>query len=197
MRLVHRSSSEDRIAIHVYMHWPFQHSMVEHAKYDVVRRLDKAEIRQYPRLVIAKVEGLGDGGFDILYRFITGQNRQKSKVQMTAPVISEKIKMTAPVLSDASSLAFVMPESYTLETTPDPVDGRVKVLQLPERFVAALRFSGRWSEKAFEARSRQLLEELARNGVRTKGAVFTMLYNPPFTPWFMRRNEVAVEIEPS
>lgn len=171
--------------------------MVENAKYDVVRKLGRVEIRRYPQLVIARVEGLGEGGFDILYRFITGQNRQRSKVQMTAPVISEKIKMTAPVMSDAGSMAFVMPQGYTPETTPDPVDGRVKVLQVPERLVAALRFSGAWSESAFDARSKQLLEELARNGVKTRGGIFTMLYNPPFTPWFMRRNEVAVEIEPS
>ena len=58
----------------------------------------------------------------LLFSFITGNNRQKSKVAMTAPVVSEQIAMTAPVLSESGSIAFVMPEGFTLETTPIPVD---------------------------------------------------------------------------
>jgi hypothetical protein len=74
--------------------------MVEQAKYEVLKKIGKTEIRRYPRLVIARVDGYGDGGFNLLFRFITGNNRQKSDIAMTAPVVSEEIAMTAPVLSE-------------------------------------------------------------------------------------------------
>ena len=62
--------------------------MVDQAKYDALKEIGKVEIRRYPRLVIAKVDGYGDGGFNLLFSFITGNNRQKSNVAMTAPVVS-------------------------------------------------------------------------------------------------------------
>ncbi len=169
--------------------------MVEQAKYEVLREINKVEIRRYPRLVIARVDGYGDGGFNILFGFITGNNRQKSKIAMTVPFVSEQIAMTAPVLSEPGSLAFVMPEGFTLETTPEPIDDRVKIVEIPERVVAALRFSGRWSNSIFKKKSKEMLEELAKAGMKTAGQVFSMRYNGPFTPWFLRRNKVAVAVE--
>jgi effector-binding domain-containing protein len=169
--------------------------MVEQAKYEVLREINKVEIRRYPSLVIAKVDGYGDGGFNLLFNFITGNNRQKSKIAMTAPVVSEQIAMTAPVLSESDSIAFVMPEGLTLETTPEPLDERVKIVEIPKRDVAALKFSGFWSNSVFKKKSKEMLEELTKAGIVTIGQVFTMRYNGPFTPWFMRRNEVAIEVE--
>ena len=67
---------------------------------------------------------------------------------------------------------------------------------VPERLVAALRFSGRWTQSSFNSRTRELLDELEREGIRIKGEVFSMRYDGPFKLWFMRRNEVAVEVEP-
>ena len=143
--------------------------MVEQAKYDVLKKIGKIEIRRYPSLVIARVDGYGDSGFNLLFRFISGNNRQAS-----------------------NSIAFIMPEGYTLETTPVPIDDRVKILEIPERVVAALRFSGRWSPSLFENKSEELLDELKNAGLKPDGQVFSMRYNGPFTPWFLRRNEVAV-----
>jgi hypothetical protein len=169
--------------------------MVEQAKYEVLRDVNKVEIRRYPSLVIARVDGYGDGGFNLLFSFITGNNRQKSKIAMTAPVVSEQIAMTAPVLSESDSIGFVMPERLTLETTPEPLDERVKIVEIPKRVVAALKFSGRWSNSIFKKKSKEMLEELKKAEIETVGQVFTMRYNGPFTPWFMRRNEVAIEVE--
>ena len=169
--------------------------MVERIHYRVVKELNGVEIRLYPQIVIARVDGYGDGGFNLLFRFITGENKQNAKVTMTAPVISGKIPMTAPVISTEGSLAFVMPESYTMGTTPEPTDNRVKIAETPARAVAALRFSGRWNREVFAARSRELLAELQKAGVKSRGEVFSMRYNSPFSLWFMRRNEVAVEVE--
>ena len=169
--------------------------MVEQAKYEVLKKIGKIEIRRYPRLVIARVDGYGDGGFNLLFRFITGNNRQKSDIAMTAPVVSEEIAMTAPVLSEKGSIAFIMPEGFTLETTPEPLDDRVKIVEVPERTVAALRFSGRWSNSIFKKKSEELLAEIENAGLKVAGQVFSMRYNGPFTPWFLRRNEVAVAVE--
>jgi effector-binding domain-containing protein len=146
-------------------------------------------------LIIAEVAGYGDGGFNILFNYISGNNRAKTNVEMTAPVISKSIEMTAPVLSENESIAFVIPEGYTLENTPKPNDERIKIKQIPERYVAALKFSGRWTDSNFADKSNQLLKELQKSNIKTKGNVFSMRYSGPFTPWFLRRNEVAIEIE--
>jgi hypothetical protein len=169
--------------------------MVEQAKYEVLRKIGNVEVRRYPSLVVARVDGYGDGGFNILFQFITGNNRRKSNVAMTAPVVSEQIAMTAPVLSETGSLAFIMPEGFSLETTPKPLDDRVKIVEVPERVVAALRFSGRWSNSIFKKKSEELLTEIEKAGLKVAGKVFSMRYNGPLTPWFLRRNEVAAEVE--
>jgi hypothetical protein len=168
--------------------------MVETIKYEIIREIGKAEIRRYPKIVVAKVED-SENGFNLLYRFITGENRQKTKVKMTTPVVSQQIQMTSPVFSETGTMAFVMPAEYTLETAPEPLDSRVKIAEIPERIVAALCFSGGWSESHFEKETKELLNALSEEKIKTKGAVFTMLYNPPFMPGFLRRNEVAIELE--
>jgi hypothetical protein len=170
--------------------------MVETIKYEIIREIGNVEIRKYPKIVIAKVEDPANG-FNLLYRFITGENRQKSKVKMTTPVVSQEIQMTSPVLSETGAMAFVMPAEYTLETTPEPLDERVKIAEIPARLVASLCFSGGWSEAHFKKETQELLKTLSESRTKTKGNVFTMLYNPPFIPGFLRRNEVGVELEQS
>lgn len=169
-------------------------SSVETLGYEVVRKLGEVEIRKYPGFVAARVNGYGDGGFNLLFRFISGKNNRSSKVAMTAPVVSEKVSMTAPVLSDEGSIASVMPRGHTMENTPQPTDNRVKLVEFAPRRLAVLRFSGKWGGKAFETKSRKMLEQLRDAGIATIREAFSMRYNAPFTPWFMRRNEVAIEV---
>lgn len=171
--------------------------MVPTVKYEVIKKLGKVEIRRYPKIVIAKVSNLGLDNFGLLFRFISGDNKQNEKVKMTTPVVSQEIKMTSPVLSDFSNkgyMAFVMPSEFSMETTPLPLDNRIRIEEVPSRLVAVLRFSGSWSEAHFEDKTKELLQELADAKIATIGSVFAMLYNPPFTPSFLRRNEVAIEV---
>ena len=168
--------------------------MVETIKYEIIHEIGKVEIRSSPKIIVAKVED-PSAGFNLLYRFITGENKQKAKVKMTSPVVSQEIQMTSPVLSETGTMAFVMPKEFTLETTPEPMDERVKIVEIPARLIAALCFSGDWSEAHFEKETQELLDALSEAKIKTKGNVFTMLYNPPFIPGFLRRNEVAIEIE--
>jgi hypothetical protein len=171
--------------------------LVETIKYEVIREISKAEIRRYPKIVVAKVTDPEADGFSLLYKFITGHNVRNEKVPMTSPVVSEKIAMTSPVLSDNAFMAFVMPKDLTMDKVPKPLDNRVQIEEIPARIVGALCFSGGWSEKHFEKETEELLNELANAGIKTKGSVFTMLYNPPYMPGFLRRNEVAIEVEDS
>jgi hypothetical protein len=171
--------------------------MVQSVKYEVVKKLGNVEIRLYPKIVIAKTPNYEPDNFGLLFRFISGDNLQKEKVKMTTPVVSQQIKMTSPVLSDLSDqgyMAFVMPSEFSTEKTPLPIDSRVKIEEVPSRLVAVLRFSGSWSEVHFEEKTKELMQVLAKANVKTVGSIFTMLYNPPFTPSFLRRNEVAIEI---
>jgi len=169
--------------------------MVKQAKYSVIKKLNNIEIRLYNPLILAKVDGFGDSGFNFLFNYISGNNIGQTDLEMTSPVISQSIKMTAPVLSEQDSIAFVIPEKFTINEVPKPRDARIKIQQIPQRYVAVLKFSGRWVSENFNKKSKQLLEELDRLDIKTKGKLFSMRYNGPLTPWFLRRNEVAIEVE--
>jgi hypothetical protein len=154
------------------------------------------EFRHYPELVLATVDTAGDdAGFNLLFAYISGSNKPREKIPMTAPVItSQKIPMTAPVVSDATSMSFVMPAGKTREETPDPLDSRVRITTLPAREVAVIRFSGYASPQEVDAATSRLQVALKNEGILTVGEPFLMRYDSPWTPGFLRRNEVAIEI---
>jgi hypothetical protein len=121
---------------------------------------------------------------------------------MTAPVgleASTKIEMTAPVQQQQEAgrwrVSFVMPSVYTLDTIPQPLDERISIREAPGGLVAAIRYSGTWSRKRYEEK-RALLEEFIRKqGLEKVGEPVFARYNPPFTPWFLRRNEILAPVK--
>jgi len=174
--------------------------MVDEPEYRSIRNVGEVEIRRYPPIILATVKGMTSSeGFGILFRYISGNNLARSKIPMTAPVINadqyfEKIPMTAPVISDVNAMSFVMPANYTMMTIPRPRDQRVEMEEWPERIMAVLRFRGRVDRKMVDERIEELYDILGKEGISTRGHPVLMQYNPPYTPGFMRRNEVAVEI---
>lgn len=177
--------------------------MVESLAYEVVSSSDKLEVRRYPPAALATVHGLpDDDAFGLLFSYISGHNSRKQKVPMTAPVLSSDehsvhIPMTAPVISNSRSFSFVLPSSYLRGEVPEPLDKRVELESVPERHLAVLRFRGRARAHEVEARTRELLSEVRSRGLVPSGDSFLMRYNSPFTPGFIRRNEVAVEVRRS
>ena len=182
---------------------------IEKAKYTVVEKEDDFEIRQYDPQIVAEtfVEGdleeVGNEGFRRLYAYISGENTRKQSISMTAPVSQEsgsvKIAMTAPVKQEKKDnqwrITFLMPSEYTLETLPEPNDARVILTQEPGRLMAAVKYSGTWSEEGYEE-NRALLEEyIQKRGLTAAGEPVWARYDPPFMPWFLRRNEVLIPIE--
>jgi hypothetical protein len=170
--------------------------MTETVPYKITGNAGAIEFRQYPALVLATVRGDGDdSGFSLLFAYITGSNHLQGKLSMTSPVItSRQIAMTAPVVSDKMTMSFVMPPGKSRDDIPVPLDSRVQILMLPEREVAVIRFRGYAGPDEVAATTIQLLDGLKKAGIEPVGAPFLMRYNPPWTPGFLRRNEVAVEI---
>jgi hypothetical protein len=182
---------------------------IEKAKYTVLEKKDGFEIRKYDPQIVAEtfVEGdlekAGNEGFRRLYAYISGENTTKQSISMTAPVSQEtgskKIAMTAPVNQEKKDnrwrITFLMPAEYTLETLPEPNDTRVRLAEESGRMMVAVKYSGTWSEEGYEE-NRALLEEyIQKRGLTKTGEPVWARYDPPFMPWFLRRNEVLIPVE--
>ena len=186
-------------------------SNAEQAKYSVSKKANGYEIRNYPAHIVAQtiVEGTsvnGDAfneGFRIIAGYIFGGNVKKESIAMTAPVIaqgsSEKIAMTVPVTASAKGnsqvVSFVMSNGYTLATLPTPNDSRIKLVEVPPQKMAALRFSWYRTDSRFEKMKSQLFADLARDNVTVVSTPIYAGYNPPWTPPWMNRNEVMVQVQ--
>lgn len=181
---------------------------IEEAAYTVVRQDDRFELRDYAPHVLAEtlVEGTleeaGNNAFNRLFRYISGENRARAKVAMTAPVSQEpggeKIAMTAPVgqqrIQERWAVSFMMPASYSLETLPEPNDPQITLRQVPARRMAAVRYSGFWSEKNYLRYKAELEGWIEKTGLKITGEPVWARYNPPFMPWFLRRNEILIPV---
>jgi hypothetical protein len=170
--------------------------MVNQIPYDVIQKIEKLEIRKYPEVIFAVVENdMYDSGFNLLFQYISGENKKQSKIQMIAPVVtSEKIVMTAPVVNRNNYMAFAIPLSYNKDTVPIPTNPSVKIEIQPKKIMAVLKFGGKTLEKRIQKYIQELITILKSHKIQTKSEPVLMRYNSPFTPGFLRRNEVAVEI---
>ena len=183
----------------------------EEPKYTVTLKDGDFEVRDYPAMVAAEVSVSGDRsdasseGFRLLAGYIFGGNTKKQSIAMTAPVVqaageSEKIAMTAPVLQTRQlgnwTVRFLMPSGYTLETLPKPNDARVLLLPVPASRMAVVQFSGLAREGDIAAQTDLLNTFVASRSLQPLGAPSLARYNPPWTPWFMRRNEIMILVQP-
>ena len=181
---------------------------VEEAAYSVAVQEGRFEIRDYAPQVIAQVvveaslEAAGNQAFKPLFDYISGDNRTNQEIAMTAPVAQqsagEKIAMTAPVSQQRSGnewiVSFMMPAGRTLHNLPVPTDPKVKLREVPARRVAAVRYSGFWSEKRYERHKGELEAWLNEKQLTRTGKPIWARYDPPFKPWFMRRNEILIPV---
>jgi len=181
---------------------------IEEAKYNVFKKDNRFEIRDYETHVLAEIivegniEQAGNKAFSRLFRYISGENRSRDKIEMTAPVSQEpkgeKIKMTAPVsLQPAEgqwAVSFMMPASYSLETLPVPDDTGITLRRVPARRMAAVRYSGFWSEKKYLRHKEILKAWIQKEGLTITGDPIWARYNSPFTLWFLRRNEILIPV---
>ena len=187
---------------------PLFSQATEEPDYKVVQQLAGAELRQYQPYVVAQVlvagpaDDAGSQAFPILAGYIFGKNKGDKKFAMTAPVTQTaqptKLEMTAPVMQEAAAggflVQFVLPKSVTLATAPEPIDARVQLRQVPGNRVAVIRYSGLWSQANYDEHLASLQAALTSAQIAWTGVPTLSRYDPPFTPWFMRRNEIWLTV---
>lgn len=170
--------------------------MTEQQPYEVVEHHPGFELRRYPAHVVAEVqiagsfERAGNAGFGPLVSYISGRNRSGRSVAMTAPVIQEA--------ADARHhrVAFVMPRGSSIDTLPVPASEAVSVREVPEMLAAVDSFSGRWTEQSYLAHVARLLDAINAAGYAATGRPRYARFDPPWKPFFLRRNEVVVPVAP-
>lgn len=181
---------------------------IEEPDFNIISKEKNYEIREYSPRIVAETfvdtpfDKAGSKTFKILADYIFGNNLSKSKIKMTAPVsqkkASEKIAMTVPVnqtkTNKGYSVQFTMPSKYSLETLPKPVDERVKIKQLPSKKIAVYSYSGSWSQKRFERKLKSFKSSLKKDKVNFSGEPTFARFNSPFQLWFLRRNEIWLEV---
>jgi hypothetical protein len=166
---------------------------LEELRYQVLEKSGDFEIRQYQPHVVATIllEGgfqkVGNEGFRRLVAYINGENRQREVIAMTAPVGQEKVE-------GKWLITFVMPTSYTIQTLPEPLDSRIKLMEVPETLMAAVRYAGLWNRSLYEAQENRLRDFIRRQGLEVAGPPIFARYNSPFMLWFLRRNEVLIPV---
>lgn len=177
----------------------------EEPKFKVVTSDGDFELREYKPMLLAQtvVEGERrealDEGFMRLAGYIFGENKQKSTLSMTTPVIqSETLSMTTPVLQShigsSWNMAFVLPSEITMSTAPTPNDSRVELVERPQTKIASFRYSGVNSNEAMKKAEQKLLDWVAKCGLKTKGQMQWAQYDQPFSLPFTKRNEAHIEI---
>lgn len=207
-----RAAIGSRARLLVLLCWllPAKDAMAtETPTYRVTQSFGEVEIREYSAQIVAEtevegsLEDAGNQAFRRLAGYIFGKNKGSKKIAMTAPVTQSpgtKIAMTAPVTQVPAGtgkfvVRFMMPAEYSRDTLPEPIDPSVHIAEQPGRLLAVLRYSGTWSRRNYEQHVAELRTKLAAAGLTAHGEPTWARYDPPWTPWFMRRNEIMIEIE--
>lgn len=184
--------------------------MTEQQRYQVVRQGHGFELRRYPVHLVAEVdvqgsfEDAGTAAFRPLVAYIRGQNQTREGLAMTAPVLQRRDAAAGPssavgtVTAETAPgryvVSFVMPEGSSLESLPVPGDARVTIRSVPEELAAVTRYSGRWTAASYRQRADRLRQAVLDDGLEPSGPPRLARFDPPWTPWFRRRNEVVLPV---
>ena len=163
----------------------------ESPSYRVLKSDGSFEIRDYLEITTVSIpmqKRGSDGAFMKLFGYISGQN-----------VSSEKISMTIPVIMSGSSpqmMSFVLPKLVVEHGVPSPSNHDLMITKVPAGSYAVYRFAGSTASSNSNKSALKLREWTDRNTLRVTGSPLFAYYNPPWTPGFLRRNEVLLRLVP-
>lgn len=172
--------------------------------------------------VTADFAQASDPAFRRLVDYVQGNNVGGRRLPMIAPVMQQRLQhpldtnttidRPAPTQAQAQDqrparesaddptaqrwlFRFALPKEYRLPMLPRPLDEQVRLRRLEPGRVAALRYRGNWSEERFREKADELLEHLHVARLVPVGTPVFARYNTAFVPWFLRRNEVLIQVE--
>ena len=198
------------MSLFVLATYPMPSHAVEEPEYQLVRKFSGIEVRRYAAYTVAEVvvagpaADAGNQAFPILAGYIFGKNKGKKSFAMTAPVTQAaapvKLDMTAPVTQSAAPggflVQFVLPKGVSAANAPEPLDARIQLRDVSPSQVGVVRYSGFWSESNYTKHLATLEAALRAADLKWEGEAVNSRYNSPYTPWFMRRNEIWLHLKP-
>lgn len=166
----------------------FTRAGYEEASHKVLKKEGSAELRHYSELQLIQttMSSDQDNGFMRLFRYIDGGNDKQQKIAMTTPVFTTR-------KNGESTMAFVLPDKFNKEDVPIPNLDTVRNTIQPEMLFAAYRYSGRHRITPVKIDSK-LREWINENNLVAAGDPIEAFYDPPWTPGFLRRNELLIPV---
>ena len=166
----------------------------ERPSYTVIKTQEAFEIRDYDRMVLAQFTMRGSyrksvsQGYLNLEQFFMGKNTVPEPISMTVPA------MVRNDLADGWTTIFYLPDGYRPESAPQPIDNRIRLIELPPRQVAVIVFPGKLSDRVMNQKQDELAAWLDAEGIRHKADFTLASYDTPWTPKGWRKNEVMVTL---
>ena len=159
----------------------------EEAKYEVVKENQKYEIRKYPDRLVIETNSIKGNGFRKLFNYISGNNEKNQEIKMTVPVTQE-------IKNGNMTMQFYLPSKFNKDNAPKPSNSEIKVLTIEGGYYAAIKYSGRSSDKNFLKNKDILEKELKQDNIIILSPPIRASYNSPFTLPMLKRNEVMYKI---
>ncbi len=159
------------------------------APYKVVYQTDTYEIRYYEERLIVETQYFNqNNGFQKLFKYISGNNKQNQKIEMTTPVNVTEIQ-------NQFVMQFYLPESFQQNEIPLPSDKSLKISKIEPGYFAVIRYSGFASDKNFHKYREILKNKLKTDNITVIGAAIKATYDGPFTLPNLRRNEAIFLVD--
>jgi hypothetical protein len=160
----------------------------EEVKYTLVIKNKLYEIREYSdRLAIETKTSDQDSGFRKLFKYISGDNKDKKEIKMTTPV-------TQTEKNGNMTMQFYIPTVFNESNVPGPNNSEVKVLNIKGGYYAAIIYSGRTSDSNYIKHKDILEDQLKKDKIPIISKPIRATYNSPFTLPMLRRNEIMFRI---
>jgi hypothetical protein len=166
----------------------------EEPDYIVLKKESEIEIRQYKNFLTASIETDGDRkeaiskGFRFLFKYISGENKNKESISMTIPVMQKSSG------NNKWNISFVVPKKFDLKNVPQPDNINIQIKNSLNLKVIAITFSGLFSDGNIEENETKLRNYIKERGIQIEEPAIFAVYNAPWIPWFLKRNEVMFQL---
>ena len=159
----------------------------EEANYEIVKENKKYEIRKYSNRLVIETNSIEGNGFRKLFNYISGNNEKNQEIKMTVPVTQE-------IKNGNMTMQFYLPSKFNKDNVPKPSNSEIKVLTIEGGYYAAIKYSGRSSDKNFLKNKDILEKELKQDNIIILSPPIRASYNSPFTLPILKRNEVMYKV---